>query len=42
MKVPEKEETANSVIAAGVIRRVRELIGITGRKVFVGGMKSKG
>ncbi len=40
--VPAKEAPANSVPAAAVIRRVRALIGITGRKALVGGMSSQG
>ncbi len=39
---PAKEAPANSVPAAAVIRRVRALIGITGRKALVGGMSSQG
>ncbi len=38
MTVPTKEAPANSVPAAAVIRRVRALIGITGRKEHVGGL----
>ena len=40
--VPSKEAPANSVPAAAVIRRVRALIGITGRKARVGGVPSQG
>ena len=36
LTVPPKEAPANSVPAAAVIRRVRALIGITGRKAHVG------
>src|SRR4026209_1744248 len=36
--VPPKEAPANSVPAAAVIRRVRALSGITGRKGRVGGL----
>ncbi len=39
--VPPKEAPANSVPAAAVIRRVRALFGITGRKVRVGGLLSQ-
>ena len=35
-----EEAPANSVPAAAVIRRVQALIGITGRKEFVGGLLS--
>jgi hypothetical protein len=38
--VPEEEAPANFVPAAAVIRRVRALFGITGRKGFVGGRTS--
>ena len=41
MTVPTKEAPANSVPAAAVIRRVRALIGITGRKAYVGGLVSR-
>ena len=41
LKVPLKEAPANSVPAAAVIRRVRALIGITGRKGRVGGLLSQ-
>ena len=41
MTVPTKEAPANSVPAAAVIRRVRALIGITGRKARVGGLLSQ-
>ena len=37
MTVPEEQAPANYVPAAAVIRRVRALIGITGRKGCVGG-----
>ena len=37
LTVPPKEAPANSVPAAAVIRRVRALFGITGRKGRVGG-----
>ena len=36
--VPAKEAPANSVPAAAVIRRVRALSGITGRKARAGGL----
>ena len=36
----QEEGTANFVPAAAVIRRVRALFGITGRKGFVGGRLS--
>jgi len=36
MTVPTEEAPANSVPAAAVIRRVQALIGITGRKAYVG------
>ncbi|OUJ35731.1 hypothetical protein BTZ53_25125 [Vibrio parahaemolyticus] len=42
LTVPSKEAPANSVPAAAVIRRVRALIGITGRKAHVGGCVSQG
>ncbi len=42
LTVPAKEASANSVPAAAVIRRVRALIGITGRKALVGSMASQG
>ena len=41
MTVPTEEAPANSVPAAAVIRRVRALIGITGRKARVGGLVSQ-
>ncbi len=41
LTVPLKEAPANSVPAAAVIRRVRALIGITGRKAHVGGVVSR-
>ena len=37
LTLPIEEAPANSVPAAAVIRRVRALIGITGRKAHVGG-----
>ena len=36
-----EEAPANSVPAAAVIRRVRALIGITGRKAYAGGLLSE-
>ena len=42
LMVPSKEAPANSVPAAAVIRRVRALIGITGRKAHVGCFVSQG
>ena len=41
MTVPEEEAPANYVPAAAVIRRVRALIGITGRKGCAGGCASQ-
>ncbi len=41
MTVPLKEAPANSVPAAAVIRGVRALFGITGRKERVGGLLSQ-
>ncbi len=41
MTVPEEEAPANYVPAAAVIRRVRALIGITGRKACAGGFVSQ-
>ncbi len=41
MTVPAEEAPANYVPAAAVIRRVRALIGITGRKACAGGLLSK-
>ena len=41
LTLPTEEAPANSVPAAAVIRRVQALIGITGRKGRVGGMKSQ-
>ena len=41
MTVPEEEAPANYVPAAAVIRRVRALIGITGRKGCAGGSVSQ-
>ncbi len=38
LTVPEEEAPANYVPAAAVIRRVRALIGITGRKACAGGL----
>jgi hypothetical protein len=40
MTVPSEEAPANSVPAAAVIRRVRALFGITGRKARAGGSLS--
>jgi hypothetical protein len=40
MTVPSEEAPANSVPAAAVIRRVRALFGITGRKARAGGYLS--
>ena len=37
LTLPTEQAPANSVPAAAVIRRVRALIGITGRKARVGG-----
>ncbi len=41
MTVPEEGAPANYVPAAAVIRRVRALIGITGRKACPGGFVSQ-
>ena len=41
MTVPEEEAPANYVPAAAVTRRVRALIGITGRKACAGGFASQ-
>ena len=41
LTVPLEEAPANSVPAAAVIRKVRALIGITGRKALVGGFVSQ-
>jgi hypothetical protein len=41
MTVLEEEAPANYVPAAAVVRRVRALIGITGRKACVGGSASQ-
>ena len=41
MTLPPEEAPANSVPAAAVIRRVRALIGITGRKGHAGGAASR-
>ena len=41
MTVPAEEASANYVPAAAVIRRVRALIGITGRKACVGCAESQ-
>ena len=41
LTVPRQEAPANYVPAAAVIRRVRALIGITGRKACVGGSSSQ-
>ena len=38
--VPPKEAPANSVPAAAVIRRAQTLLGIIGRKAYVGGLSS--
>jgi len=38
--VPAEEASANYVPAAAVIRRMRALFGITGRKEYVGGVIS--
>ena len=40
MTVPTEEASANSVPAAAVIRGMRALSGIIGRKEFVGGLLS--
>ena len=40
MTVPTEEASANSVPAAAVIRGMRALSGIIGRKEFVGGLES--
>jgi hypothetical protein len=40
LMVPREEAPANFVPAAAVIRRVRALFGMIGRKVFVGGFIS--
>ena len=40
LTVPSEEATANSVPAAAVIRRVRAVFGIIGRKARVGGFLS--
>ena len=40
MTLVEEEAPANSVPAAAVIRRGLALFGITGRKAYVGGLKS--
>ena len=40
LTLPLEEAPANSVPAAAVIRRVQALIGITGRKAYVGGLLS--
>ncbi len=40
LTLPPEQAPANSVPAAAVIRRVRALIGITGRKARVGGSLS--
>ena len=37
MTLPAEEAPANFVPAAAVIRKVQALIGITGRKAYVGG-----
>lgn len=41
LTLPVEEAPANSVPAAAVIRRVLALIGITGRKEYVGGLLSQ-
>ncbi len=41
LTLPTEEAPANSVPAAAVIRRVRALIGITGRKAHAGGSLSQ-
>ncbi len=41
LMVPLEEAPANSVPAAAVIRRVRALFGITGRKARAGGLVSQ-
>ena len=41
LTVPPKKAPANSVPAAAVIRRVQALLGITGRKAYAGGLKSR-
>jgi hypothetical protein len=41
LTLPTEQAPANSVPAAAVIRRVRALIGITGRKACVGGSVSQ-
>ena len=41
LTLPTEEAPANSVPAAAVIRKVRALIGITGRKARVGGLVSR-
>ena len=41
MTVPKEEAPANYVPAAAVIRRVRALFGITGRKGRAGGLASR-
>ena len=41
MTVPKEEAPANYVPAAAVIRRVRALFGITGRKGRAGGIVSR-
>ncbi len=41
LTVPEEQAPANYVPAAAVIRRVRALIGITGRKACAGGCVSQ-
>ncbi len=40
LTVPQEQATANSVPAAAVIRRLRALFGITGRKGSAGGLVS--
>jgi hypothetical protein len=41
LTVPSKKAPANSVPAAAVIRRVRALLGIIGRKAYAGGSISR-
>ena len=41
LTLPAEEAPANFVPAAAVIRKVRALIGITGRKACVGGLLSR-
>jgi hypothetical protein len=39
--VPDEKVPANPVPAAAVIRGVQALIGLTGRKGYVGGLESR-